>query len=177
MFGQEFENLPFGQWKILQEIKIRGRFLSLSADLEYYIIKIIVYCDAKNPEIVRKFKRCLLGMKLKWLKEDFEKHFPEKYKLLSVTLDLLETKLLTIRNHIAHCQIFFDENEQDRSFIEILDIQFIDGENKFERVIYQIDELQTAVEEFKKINTDLLQVWKDLVDDYNLDNPNSLITT
>ena len=83
---KNYENLTFGQWKILHEVKIRGRFISLSADLEYYIIKIIVYCDTKNPEISRKFKNCMLSKKLTWLKEDLIKHFPEKYVLLGKLL-------------------------------------------------------------------------------------------
>ncbi len=173
MFGEEYENLPFGQWKILQEIKIRGRFISLSVNLEYYIIKIIVYCDAKNPEISRRFKSCMLSTKLSWLKEDLEKHFPTKKIALANGFSILENKLLAIRNHIAHCDMYFDENELDRSFIEVRDIKFIDGENKFEITKYSLAQLQAAVEEFKQVNIEFLKVWKDLVDDYNLKHPNT----
>lgn len=167
MFGKEFENLHFEQWKILMEMKIRGRFISLSTNLEYFIIKIIVYCDAKNPEISRKFKSYMLGKKLTWMKEDLKRYFPQKFNYLSVAFEMLENKLLSIRNHMAHCEMFFDENEQDRSFIEIRDIKFIDAENKFERTKYSVDELQEAEQEFREVNKYFLKVWKELVDEYN----------
>ena len=173
MFGKEFETLPYGQWKILQEIKIRGRFISLSTNLEYYIIKIILYSDTKNPETTRKFKVLPLSKKLSWMKEDLEKHFPKEFNSLAYTFDLLENKLLTIRNHMAHCEMFFDENENDRSFIEIRDIMFIDGENKFEKIRYTLNELQEAIDEFIKINAELLKIWGTLVEDYILNHPDS----
>ncbi len=173
MFEEEYNNLPFGQWKILQEIKIRGHFLYLSANLEYYIIKIIVYCDTKNPEISRKFKNCMLSKKLTWMKKDLETHFPKKSAKLTTCFSILENKLLAIRNHIAHCVIYFDENEYDRSFIEVHDIKFIDNENKFEIIRYSLDELQQAIEEFKQVNFQLLKVWQELVQDYKLNHPDS----
>jgi hypothetical protein len=49
----------------------------------------------------------------------------------------------------------------------------IGGENKFEIIKYSFDELQDAVEEFKQVNLHLLKVWKELVDDYNSNHPNT----
>ena len=61
----------------MQEIKIRGRYVCVCADLEHLLAKIIIYCDANNPTITRKFNRVKLDDKIKWAKKDLKKHHPQ----------------------------------------------------------------------------------------------------
>lgn len=169
MFGKEFEQLPFNKWQILQEIKIRGRCIAASADLEFLLVKIIVYCDTKNPIITRKFKRIKFDQKIKWAKQDLKRHHPTIYKSLEKYLNQIY-KLKKLRNDLAHNKIDFDPNESDKSFILVREITFKDGENKLQTTTYTMKELDDALKEFREVIWEMVKTWDYLVKDYTQSN-------
>jgi hypothetical protein len=166
----DIDNLPFEKWKIVQEVKIRGRYVCACAELEFLLAKIIIYCDTNNPTVTRKFNRIKLDNKIKWAQRDLKKHHPQIFRRVNPFLDKIY-KLKKIRNNIAHNSIEFDIKELDKSFISVREFVYKDNENKMEITKYTMDELDKYLFEFKAVTIELIKTWMVLVKDYSFKNP------
>lgn len=168
MIEDQSYSMPFKKWAIIQELKIRGAWISISADLEFLLSKIIIYCDSKNPRFIRKFKKTMLKDKILWAQSELKKHHPTKFYELASCFEKIE-ELKEIRNQMAHCDISFDPNEsnKDRIFIRQFFYDELSQENKLETIEYSLNDLYLEVEKFRNVIKEILNTWIYLVNDFS----------
>ena len=163
--------VPFQIWRLQTEIELRGKWVTVSAQLEFLLSKIIIYANNKNPLVNREFNKVKFWRKIKWAKEDLSNSYPQLYAELEPYFATLDG-LIEIRNNIAHRSFQFDENETDKSFVIVTDIVWKDGDNVMELIKYPLDFLDEKYIAFKDTTRQMINAWIHLVNDFSKDNPN-----
>ncbi len=117
--------LTFSQKTVLREVNIRGRVMTFATEIELLLIKVILF-SIYNPDedILRSFVRMTMGKKIETAIKDLQKYKPEVYVEYSHLFDSL-SKLVEFRNHMAHCQMAW--NEDNPSYITVIDFEKIQG--------------------------------------------------
>jgi hypothetical protein len=120
------KELPFSQWTHIEEIKLRGRVMTMSCDLEFLLLKIIVASSAgKVNEVLLEFKNMTMETKIMLATLELKNNHPIEYEKFKSQLKYLDN-INRFRNKFAHCKIEWDKNE-NRSFFNILLIREING--------------------------------------------------
>ena len=165
-------NFTFAQLRFLDEIKLRGHVMSMSADLEFLLLKIIVACLADVPsEIAREFKTLPLEAKIAMLRHDLKKHQIDLYNKYIKSIKSLD-KIKTFRNKFAHCKIEWDKKEKDVSFFYILIISDVKGKEKPQLIKMTYLEFYRKTEQLRAAILGLLELCKEIETDFLKKYPN-----
>lgn len=152
----------FAQTRFLEEIKLRGHVMAMSADLEFLLLKIIVACLADAPnEIAREFKTLPLEAKVAMLRHDLKKHQLALYNKYLKAIKSLD-KIKTFRNKFAHCKIEWDKKEKDVSFFYILIISDVKGKEKPQLIKMTYAEFYKKTEKMRATIMELLELCKEI---------------
>ncbi len=163
--------LTFAQTRFLEEIKLRGHVMSMSADLEFLLLKIIVACLADVPnEIAREFKALPLEAKIAMLRHDLKKHKSDLYNKYILSIKRLD-KIKTFRNKFAHCKIEWDKKEKDVSFFYILIISDVKGKEKPQLIKMTYTEFYKKTEQMRANIMELLELCKEIETEFILKYP------
>jgi hypothetical protein len=160
----------FSLWRLKTEVILRGKWITESATIEFLLTKIIIYCNAKKPSIVRKFNKTKFWEKISWVKKDLASAHPNLFKKLKKSLNKID-KLKEIRNEMAHHSFMFDINEKDKSFIEVRDIVYKNGKNQMAVTTYKLEYLEKKYREFKDAGKEMVNIWIQIVNDFNKNDP------
>lgn len=164
------QQLSFIQLRMLDEIRLRGHVMMLSADLELLLLKIILACLADTPnEVARKFKSLPLEAKIAMLKHDLKIHGNEYYKKYIGSINKLD-KIKNFRNKFAHCKIEWDN--KDISYFKILIISDVKGKEKPSLIKMTHTEFAKKTEQIRQILLDLVELYKEMEDEFNKKYPN-----
>lgn len=159
-------NFTFAQLRFLDEIKLRGHVMAMSADLEFLLLKIIVACLADAPnEIAREFKTLPLEAKIAMLRHDLKKHQIGLYNKYLQAIKRLD-KIKTFRNKFAHCKIEWDKKENDVSFFYILIISNVKGKEKPQLIKMTYLEFYRKTEQMRVTIMELLELCKEIETDF-----------
>ena len=149
---------------VLAEIDVRGRFISMSCDIEWSMLNIMAYCSPDPFNQVRNFKGMMMNQKIECTIADLKNNKPDYYNEYKEHLDqLIEFK--TIRNDLSHYRLDFHKKPDLTSFRVFL----IDEHENIERVHYKeytIQYLNDAVKRFRKANLKLAELVDKLYRDY-----------
>jgi len=164
-------NLTFEQSRFLEEIKLRGQVMTMSADLEFLLLKIIIACLADIPTAkAREFKTLPLEAKIVMLKHDLKKYKNEQYKKYLSTIKKLD-KIKIFRNKFAHCKIEWDKKRKDVSFFYILIISDVKGKEKPQLIKMNYSEFQQKTEQMRLVIMSLLELSKEIENEFFLKYP------
>lgn len=109
-----------------------------------------------------------------------KKHYNEKYILHRTDLVYLRQTIIPIRNHMAHAQIYFDENKIDRNRLTVMEVAYEKtlNDNGFNEIEYKISDIEDVADKLRKMNIKIRALAHDLLSDYqlNLNNPNFSIS-
>lgn len=157
------------QWVQLEEIKLRGLYLSITVDLDWVLIMIVHECFKSNPKEIETFykDKCGKGKKLNQLtlferievcKKGIEKYHPNLYKDYKNSLESA-SKLRNLRNKFAHSKIDTFKSAQDRS-----ELTFHKLKNNFkvEQTIYKVADLVNELENYKMTMQNILRLFSEL---------------
>lgn len=118
------QDISFVQWATVEEIKLRGRVITMSCDLELLLLKIALVCLVSGKdEDVRNFKNLTMESKIAMINRELKKHFPEEYATNLKTIKYLDN-IVAFRNKIAHCKIEWS-NRKDKTYFNLLIISII----------------------------------------------------
>jgi hypothetical protein len=143
--------ISFSQWKMKQEVTLRGMYLMQACDLEVALLHIMLYCIVKvvDPEpISRKFSEMMMSKKINTTIEDLKTYRPDYYTEYQDFFDRL-IKFKKIRNQFAHCIMIWDKNHPD-SF-EFMEIVVNGKEEKLVTERVMIEEAKNNLFDFKDI--------------------------
>jgi hypothetical protein len=163
---KKFHHLPFEEWKKIIEVSIRGEFLREATHLEYFLFKVIAYCDRHNESVTRRFNRKILWDKFNWAKTDLKKYYSELFTELEPLFKEVQD-LIPVRDHLAHYLMKFDET-QDKSYVDLMEIQYSasNNQNIVQPITYTIDNLDIALSNFKRVNRQVIFLWDKVLRDY-----------
>lgn len=117
--------LTFIQEMTLEEIKLRGRVMTVAADLEMLLLRIFLYCLVQTPdEVLYLFKKMVLETKISKAKKLLKEIHPSKYEEYKDTFKALKA-ISKFRNKFAHSIIEWDKKEKDKSYFNLLIISEI----------------------------------------------------
>lgn len=159
-----------GKRLFLEEAKIRGGFLNMSADMEHTLLRIILYCIVDDPTpVIRNFKNMTMGKKIKFAQHDLKKYHSELYKTLESDFKEL-WRINNIRGQVAHCKIIWDET--DESFIDVLDIEKVDEQWRMVKTRFTKVQLGIEIENFRRLILRMAEVCQLMIDDFVRKYPN-----
>lgn len=150
----------------LEEIKLRGHVMMMSADVEFLLLKIIVACLADEPHVTaRTFKSLPLEQKIAMLRHDLKMYQRTLYDEYNETIKKLE-KIKTFRNKFAHCKISWDKKQSDLSFFYILIISEVKGSEKPQLIKMTYSEFYTKTEQIRQVILTLAELYKKMEDNF-----------
>jgi hypothetical protein len=158
----------FESMEILAEIDLRGRFLTMAADIEWTLLNIIVYSTPDPVNQLRKFKGMMMHGKIECAIADLKKYKPQLYKEYEGELNKL-WEFKEIKNDLAHYKMRVEEGDRS-TYIEVL---YVDEDQGVERILskqYTVDYILDAVKRFRKLNMTLLELHTRLQTDFLLNN-------
>jgi len=142
------------------EIQIRGRFITMSCDIEYTLLNIMAYSAPDPNNQIRRFKNMMMHEKINCTIADLKNHKPQYYDEYKDYLDKLYS-FKEWRNDFCHYKMNFPDKEDLSKF----DMVFVDEEGGIEGVKlrhYTISLYNEAITNFKKLNWKLVQLWMEL---------------
>ena len=159
-------NTPYNLDKaLLKEINVRGRYLTMSCDIEYCLLNIILFCNPNPTDHDRagQFKQMTMGGKIDAVICDMKEYKNADYLQYKEYFDGL-TEFRNIRNHAAHDKAEFI-NEQ----LDTIKFTFLDSEKKGEKPYGKYVNLpdlfiEQSLIRFGKINYYLGFLWKKYAD-------------
>jgi hypothetical protein len=164
--------LTFEQECFLKEVNMRGACMTMSADMEALLLKIILYCIVDDPNAtIRQFEGMMLGAKLQMAKGDLRKYHPKVFTKHSAEFKQME-KFTKLRGKLAHCQIMWDENGKDSSWFYYIDIKKIKGEYRIIRPKLSVEYVGKKMDAFKKSIFNMAEVAQKMITEFNLKYPN-----
>jgi hypothetical protein len=164
--------LSFGQAVHLGEINIRGRAMTMSCDLEFILLKIIVACLADAPnEKAREFKALPMEQKIAMLKHDLKEYYPEHYTKYLTPIKALN-KICIFRNKFAHCKIEWDKKQKDVSYFNLLIISDVKGKEKPQLIKMTFVEFERKMEKMRSALMQLVELCREIEIDFLHKYPN-----
>jgi len=160
----QYENM-----KILAEIDVRGRFLMMSADVEFTMLLIMTYLSPDPFNQIRNFTGMMMHNKIECTIADVKKYRPDLYKEYQKDLEKL-WEFKVIRNDIAHYKMQFEDSESPKFF----DVYYVDEENGAQRLFskhYLIAEAAESVRRFRRLNMKLYKLFQIVQEQVLKDNP------
>jgi hypothetical protein len=135
------------------EIELRGKLLTMSCDIEWAMLNIMIHC-ADNPyEQVRRYHKMMMHEKIQNLIADLKRYNKRWYNEYEDTLnELWEFK--EIRNDFCHHTIEWDGNSQ-QSF----KILFIDDKESMTKKPYTMAVIRDSMEKFRKLVLEMALLW------------------
>jgi hypothetical protein len=165
-------NLTFNQKCYLKEVNIRGICMTMSADMESILLKIILYCIVDDPNAtIRKFEEMTLGQKLNMAKLDLKKYHLPQFKKYLTEFKQME-KFVKLRGKLAHCQIEWDESEKDDSWFQYIDIKKVKGDYRMIKVKLSVKEVQNKFDVFRINILKMSYVADEMIKNFNYKYPN-----
>jgi hypothetical protein len=147
---------------LAENMLLRGMVAQVSADIEWLLLRIILYCIVDDPSVaVRKFNKMTLGDKISWAKKDLEKYYHDKYKQHEKEF----THLLSfnnLRKLFIHGEIKWDNNQYN-SF----KIYYLEWQNKKWRLkptAFTKKEIALKVSEFGNTIISFAKTAKDIIE-------------
>lgn len=147
------------------EIKIRGRFMMMSADMEYTLLNICAYSAPDPYNQTKKFYKKTMGDKINFVKADLKKYKRKYYKEYKAELKELNT-FREVRNDMAHNKMDFHIPGDLSQFRMV----FVDDWKGYDRMAYRLYTLLQVddfLNQFQNLNMRLGKLWKQLKDDYD----------
>lgn len=121
------DNLDFQTWTHLEEIKLRGTYLSMAADADWILAMVLTKCFKGNQAEVeaiysKPFHKFTMFEKIEATKLGLQKYHSEFYtdheqNLLSID------KLRDFRNKLAHGKIDWNATANDKTTIYISEMK------------------------------------------------------
>lgn len=150
-----------------REIQVRGKYLTMSCDIEYCLLNIIIFCNPTPDSNIRigKFIKMTMGDKINAVICDMKKYKMDDYLLYKQYFDGLE-EFRKVRNHAAHDKAEFINKE-----LEPIQFTFLDTESKGAREWAKVADftalyIEQSLKRFGTINHYLGLLWKDYQDAY-----------
>lgn len=148
--------LTQAQKEELLEIEIRGRFMSMSADLEWVMLLIMTYLAPDPMDQSRKFKEMMLHNKIECLIADLKQYrmdlFEEYENDLLLLWDFKES-----RNDIGHKKMDFSEDLKSFRFL------YVDIHKGKERIFekkYATNAMLSNINVFRKLVLTLAELFQ-----------------
>lgn len=116
----ELSKFPFSLQMYEQEAKVRGLYLTVCCDVERILSDIMAKCELDDISLREHYKSYLpfeMGAKLKMCKDVLERYNAEYYKFFTPEFEAFE-ELLKYRDMLAHGFTDYDDNQQDKTFID-----------------------------------------------------------
>lgn len=112
---------------VQKEIEIRGRFITMSCDLEFSLLNIIMYtsADPYDQKRMGDFTTMHLNEKIQNATCDLKDYNMSYYVEFKDYFDVLD-EFRQVRNHMAHALGFFT----DEIALDVFRVSYIDKENK-----------------------------------------------
>ena len=152
---------------LLKEIEVRGRYLSMSCDIEYCLLQILIFCnpDPNNHDRSGKFKKMTMGDKINTVICDMKDYKQTEYIQYKTWFDCLE-EFRKIRNHAAHDKMEFINKELNP--VRFTFLQYDEATGKEWSRFAELPDLfiQQSLQRFGSINHHLGMLWKTLQDEY-----------
>ncbi|MFC4231970.1 hypothetical protein ACFOW1_08715 [Parasediminibacterium paludis] len=150
------ENLPYKAWLALEEIKLRGNYLSIATDFDWILIILIKECFKQNPEEIKTFyfkndgkgkELCEMSMfeRIEVCRNGLLKYYPKEYIKYEKSLDIIDL-VRKIRNKFAHQKIDDMFSTKDRTELTFHDLK---KNFKVKSTIYKVADLWTELESFR----------------------------
>ncbi len=153
----------------LAEIDVRGRFLMMSADIEFTLLLIMTYLSPDPLNQARRFKGMMMHNKIESTISDIKKYKPDLYiEYEQHLIQLWEFKI--IRNDMAHHRMHF-ENVDPPSYFEIY---YVDEDQGIERLAtkrYLIKDAVETIRNFRRLNMTLYSLFQTIQEEFIKDNP------
>lgn len=155
---------------INKEINIRGRFAMLSCDIEFSLLFIIGFAEAyeNTTEIKRNLKGMTFNEKINNAKSVLKEFKPHLYTEYKDQLDKLD-EFRIIRNHMSHFKGSFP-NESDLSIFRVEFIEIHEKKQGIRFIDIPMDYIEGALERFIKLNCELVDLYKMMLDESILRN-------
>lgn len=154
----EKDNQDFKIWAHLEEIKLRGSYLSIAADIDWILAMIISKCFNSNQQEIealhnKPFHKFTLFEKIETTKVGLKKYYPDFYLQNEVNLNSID-KLREFRNILAHGKFDWDFNTKRKDLLFISEMKK-EGITKNE---YNLNDLWKELQQFHRDTNDLLSV-------------------
>ena len=163
--------LTFIQEMSLEEIKLRGRVMTMATDLEMLLLRIFLYCLIQTPdEVLYFFKKMVLETKISKAKKFLKEVHPDKYEEYKSTFKDLKA-IGKFRNKFAHCTILWDKKGKDKSYFNLVIIAEIDGKESFRIIKMTFYEFNEKVKKMLSVIMSLANLSKSIEDEFNYKYP------
>lgn len=166
--------LTFDQECYLKEVNMRGTCMTMSADMEGLLLKIILYCIVDDPHAtVRKFKGLMMGKKIEMAEADLKHYHPDEYSEREEDFKVM-WEFNRIRRILAHCLIMWDEEEKSTEYFYYVDMIEEQGIYRMVRPRMTMKEVLDKIDAFKKSMLKMAFFTQKLIEDFNHKYPNFL---
>ena len=141
----------FEDIEVIADIDIRGRFMQMSADIEWSMLHIILYSapDPNNHRRVNQFEGMMMNEKIECTICDLKKNKPYYYSEYKEYLDML-LKFKEVRIDMGHYRLNF-EDKTLQSF-KMPYIGNVCGELRVLYKTYTLSQMKDIVDRFRKAN-------------------------
>jgi hypothetical protein len=147
--------LTKAQKEELLEIELRGRFMTMSADMEWAMLLIMTHLAANPLEQVRKFTGMMLHNKIEATIADLKKFKPDLYAQYETDI-LLLWDFKEFRNDMGHHKI--DISDDLTSFRFLYADEYEGHERIFEKK-HSVEDMMGNINIFKKLVLTLTEIF------------------
>lgn len=159
------EEIPFQDWLKETEKDLRGKYLSITVDIDYMLIMIISECFKFNRQEIRRNSKICTGKpkdlheltmfeKIDVCKMGLAEYFPLAYKEHEDNFGNIDS-LRKVRNDFAHCRIDDFISPKDRSKLTINDLR---KDFKVLQTEYNVSDLYKALEDYYSLAQDIIRL-------------------
>ena len=156
--------MNWNEKKDFVETEIRGKVITMSVDIEFSLLAIMMYCSPEPYNQQREFRNMMMGGKIKNTVADLKKYKNAYFVRYECELDKLE-EFRIVRNDFAHHTLEFHEEGNLRKF-RIRYIDLVEGKEHFHYKDYELDYLQDYVKRCRALNLVLAQLVEELREDF-----------
>lgn len=157
--------------KLKIEADIRGKFLTMSCDIELMLLYIMAYSSPNPNQQVRKFKGMMISDKIQNTISDLKKYKRKYYKKYKKELDQLN-EFRIIRNDMAHNSLLFPTNNVSKVRFMYVGENIL-GQDHLEFKEYTVAYLMDRIKKFYELNKVLFKLSQELINDYDKNNVQS----
>ena len=150
---------PFSFTMLGQESKLRGLYLAVSCEAEFFMSRIMSMIEAGINDRHAKFISLPfeMGAKLKRCKKCLQDYNLAYYNFYEPQFDII-TELVGYRNMLAHGHSSFDENEVDTSYLTITWVEGASGNRSLKSLRIDIMPMITKFEKYSKLIFELYKL-------------------
>ena len=162
----DLNNIPISVQVAVSEAKIRGLYLSITADMDFLLVMLITECFKLNPSEIKSYYKDKNGkgkdlseltmyQRIYICKKGLEKYHKKLYDEHKNSFITIE-KLRFFRNKLAHEKI---DNHISPTDTTKLTFHKLRKNFKIEKYEYVIEDLFKELDEYKKVTQDTLRIF------------------